>query len=104
MKDIYEIKDGNDTIECHYTLEGRVVDEDTNYDVIEFELDKVIVNGVDCTQYALRLDELKPYTKDDERYVLDGGIVPECVGLLVAYDYSFSRLEELTYEYLQQIV
>lgn len=104
MRDIFEIKEGSDTIECHYTCDGRIVDESTNYDVIEFELDKVIVNGVDCTEYALRFKDLKESKDDDERYTLDGKLTPECVGVLFAEDYTWSKLEGLVHEYLEQTV
>ncbi len=104
MKDIFEIREGSDTIECHYTCDGRIVDEETDYDVIEFELDKVIINGVDCTEYALRFKDLKESKEDDERYTLDCVLTPECVGVLFAEDYTWSKLEGLVHEYLEQTV
>ncbi len=104
MKDIFEIKEGSDTIECHYTCDGRIVDEETDYDYIDFKLDKVVVNGVDCTEYALRFKDLKESKDDDERYILDGVLTPECVGVLFAEDYTWSKLEELVHEYLEQTV
>ena len=61
-----------------------------------------MVNVIDCTEYCLRLKDLKEDKEDEERYTLEGVLLPECVGLLVVYEYSYSKLSEMVHEYLQQ--